>query len=144
MLTIGAHNGVGMGTRLAGSGYGVDASVEDRLRTGQAPKRVSRRDKEEPHCENREDHREAECEEKRKSKAARGLSLWMLASRPLPGGLYTTRRLCRELFTSPRLETHSSFRLPDLNVPLRCTWQQSAHFSSGRQRVRKHVDSLNE
>lgn len=144
MRTIGAHNGVGMGTRLAGSGYRVDASVEDRLRTGQAPKRVNRRDKEEPHCENREDHRDAGYEEKRKSKAARGMSLRMLASRPLPGGLYTTRSLCRELFTLPRLETHSSFRLPDLNTPLWCAWQQSAHFSSGRQRVRKHVDSSSE
>jgi hypothetical protein len=144
MRTIGAHNGVGMGTRLAGSGYGVDTSFEDRLRTGQAPKRVSRRDKEEPHCENREDHREAEYKEKRKSKAAGGMSLWMLASRALPRGLYTTRRLCRGLFTYRWLEIHTSFRLPDLNIPLWYTWQQSAHFSLGRQRVRKHVDSLSE
>jgi hypothetical protein len=74
-----------MATRLVTSDYGVDAGLHDRSRTRQAPKCVSRGDKEEPHGENREDHREAEYEyeEKRKRKAVRGMSLWMLASRTL-------------------------------------------------------------
>jgi hypothetical protein len=36
-----------------------------------------------------------------KKKVVRGMSLWMLASRALPEGLYTTRRLCRRLFILP-------------------------------------------
>ena len=54
-----------MATRLAGSDNGVETSVGDRLSTGQAPKRVSRGDKEEPHSENREDHRETGFEEEK-------------------------------------------------------------------------------
>lgn len=57
-----------MTTRLAGSDYGVDASVGNRLSAGQAPKRASRGDKEEPHSENREDHHEQDSKtRKRKS-----------------------------------------------------------------------------
>lgn len=54
--TAGTHNSVGMATCPAGSDDRVDTSVEDGLTTGQAPERVSRRDKE-PHGENGEDHR---------------------------------------------------------------------------------------
>jgi hypothetical protein len=53
--TTGTHNSVGMATCPAGSDDRVDASVEHGLTTGQAPKRINRRD-EEPHGENGEDH----------------------------------------------------------------------------------------
>ena len=65
MRTAGAHNSMGVATRLAGSDYGIEASVGDRLSTGQAPKRVSGGDKEEPHRKNREDHCEAGFEEEK-------------------------------------------------------------------------------
>jgi hypothetical protein len=50
---------VSVTTRLTGIDDRVDASVEDRRGTGQAPKRVSRRDKKEPCCKNRQNHRVA-------------------------------------------------------------------------------------
>ena len=56
MRTTGTHNSVDMATCPAGSDDRVDARVEDGLSTGQAPKRICRRDKEEPHDKNREDH----------------------------------------------------------------------------------------
>ena len=67
MRTTGAHNCMGMATRLARSDYGVNARVGDWLGTGQAPKRVCRGNKEEPQGENasKEDHREVGFDEKR-------------------------------------------------------------------------------
>lgn len=58
---------MGMATRLAGRDYGVHARVDGWLGTGQAPKRIRRGNKEEPHGENtsKEDHREVEFDEKR-------------------------------------------------------------------------------
>jgi hypothetical protein len=46
-----------------------------------------------------------------KKKAMRGMSLWMLASRALPEGLYTTRRLCRGLFILPAVR--NSYQISD-------------------------------
>jgi hypothetical protein len=73
MRTTGAHNCMGMATRLAGRDYGVHARVDGWLGTGQAPKRVRRGNKEEPHGENtsKEDHREVELDEKRERERRR-------------------------------------------------------------------------
>jgi hypothetical protein len=48
---------------------------------------------------------------RQKKKAVRGMSLWMLASRVPPEGLYTTRRLCRGLFILPTVR--NSYQISD-------------------------------
>ncbi len=77
--TTGTHNSVSMATRLAGSDDRVDASVEDRLSTGQAPKRVSRGGKE-SHGENRKDHHEAGRKANKKESCK--------SSEPVDAGIY--------------------------------------------------------
>jgi hypothetical protein len=80
-----------------------------------------------------------------KKKAVRGMSLGMLAFRALPECLYTTRRLCRGLFILPTVR--NSYQISDYQTRSKhtslvhlATWQQSANFSSGRERIRKHID----
>jgi hypothetical protein len=136
-----------MATRLVTSDYGVDASVENRFSAGQAPKGVSRGDKEEPHGENREDHRhgEAEYERRERKKAVRGINLWNpgIPDSLTWGSLYYSQ-IMKGTFHIPAIRDSCQFQITRSKDTSLVHLTTICAFSSGRQSVRKRVDSLSE